>query len=236
MAQLKYTKQSGRKAIVSLITEGTPLAGGSSVTLTKGTFYTVTKKNTTSVLPASVGHQFLATTALALAEGEEVIPLSNPWTADAIFGFANSKDFSQSKNSYDQTVDWDEDADTAVEDLVNRTGNINGFVLNDAPEGCAYNQLQAEFMHTVDQNASDTDNKEMKVSSPVHLIAYIDNKDTPVAGDKVFIRFIACTMTQEGESSSYGSATTCQIAWTGASKTAAGSMSTKLAATIPSAS
>jgi len=234
MAQLKYTKQSGRKAIVSLITEGELLSTGS---LTKGTFYTVISKATTgSVLPAAVGHQFLATAAETLASGDSVLPLSNPWTPEAIFGFANSKDFSQSKNSYDQTVDWDEDADTAVEDLVNRTGNINGFVLNDAPEGCAYNKLQAEFMHSVDQNAEQDANKEMKVSSPVHLIAYIDNKDTPVAGDKVFIRFIACTMTQEGESSSYGSATTCQIAWTGASKTAAGSMSTKLAATIPSAS
>lgn len=233
---MAYKKQSGRKAVVSLIVEGAAVSGGTSVTLTKGTFYTVLKKLASgSALPASEGHQFLATDALALAEGEKVIPLSDPWTKDNIFGFANSKGFDQNKNSYDQTVDWDDENDTALDDLVTRSGSISGFTLNDAPEGCAYNKIQAEYMHTVDQNATETANKEIAPSTPVHLICYIDNKETPKAGDKVFLRFIPVQISQISESSSYGSATTCQMSWVGAERTEAGSKATKLAATIPAA-
>lgn len=64
MAQkISQKKQSGRQAIVALITEGAETIGasGGATALTKGTFYTVIEKKSGSTLPAAEGHQFLAT-------------------------------------------------------------------------------------------------------------------------------------------------------------------------------
>lgn len=238
MAQkITQKKQSGRQAIVALIEEGavTTGASGGATALTKGTFYTVIEKKSGSSLPAAEGHQFLATSALTLVEGEQVMALSDPWAQEAFLGFANSKSYDESKNSYDQTDDWDEEADNGVEDLTNRTGSISGVALNDAPEGCPYDLIMSEFQHTVDQNAAQTANQELEPDAPVHLVAYIDNKNAPAAGDKVDIKFFPLRFTSHGESSSYGGVSTCQFGWSGASVTAKGSKATRLKTTIPSA-
>lgn len=234
--KIKQKKQSGRQAIVALITEGAVVTGasGDATALVKGTFYTVLVKKTGSVLPAAEGHQFLATSALTLIEGEQVLTLSNPWAKESFLGFANSKSYDESKNSYDQTDDWDDEADNGVEDLVNRTGSISGIALNDAPEGCPYDVIMGEFQHTIDQNAENTANQEIEPGAPVHLAAYIDNKNAPEAGDKVDIKFFPLRFTSHGESSSYGGVSTCQFGWSGASVTAKGSKATRLKTTIPS--
>lgn len=234
MAQkITQKKQSGRAAVVALITEGTEVTTGA---LTLGVFYTVTAKASSSsaLTKAEIGHQFLCTEATTLAEGDKVVPLSDPWSKESFLGFANSKSYDENKNTYDQTDDWDDEADNGVENLVNRTGSISGVALNDAPEGCPYNAIMAEFQHTVDQNATTAANQEMKQTTPTRLIAYIDNKEKPKAGDKVDIRFFPVNFTSHGEASSYGGVSTCQFGWSGASATAAGSKPTRVKATIPS--
>lgn len=230
---VKKDKSGGRDVIVSLITESAALTTGSTV---KGGYYAVkTVATSSSALPSGLepGMVFCSQTAITLASGDSVIPLSDPWSSANMIGFANSKDLSQTKTTFDCTTDADEDSDQRSDGIVARSGNINGIKLNNDEGTSASYKLAAQFIDTVRQTADSIDVESH--STPIVLLAFVYTK-TKVSGNMHEVVFLPAMLSSDGESSSYGAATTRQMAYVGCAATDAGTKPTRVIALAPTLS
>ena len=218
----KKDKSGGRDVVVVSLTETEVTA------VEKGHFYSVvSKKRSESQLPAGIiaGKVFLAEEAIPSLSGEDkVIDLGTIWDADGkiphtvLVGFANSKDLSQTKSTFDATTDGDDDSDQRSDGLVSRSGNFNGIKYNNEHVAdSASAKLAARFIDTVEQTAEGITVTE--ASTPIDLIAFIYAKAKPLPGNRVEIIFLPCILSTDGESSSYNNATTRNIAFVGCAAT-----------------
>lgn len=235
MATVKsYAKNSGRDVIVTLFKIGATLEGaltdGDSLAI--GKYYFIKSLGTSTALPAGlkVGLMFYSYAATSLAVGDSVIEVSDPWDTMRTIGFANSKDLSFSKTTYDATVDYDEFVDTQTEDKVDMSGSFNGFkLINWKVVDSAVTESNAQFIDNIIQSPEGTEVVTRK--NEILLLGFIYSKEVPLPGATVDMTVVPCVLTGNSEGSAYGNATTQNMTFTGTARSADGAIPCKLTIT-----
>lgn len=220
MRVINNGKSEGGMAMAYLVSIGAAITTGS---LVKGTFYYVkSKASAASGLPANiaVGLPFQAATAIALAEGDEVYPLTmKP------LGFARDKSIDASKNQVDTTTDIDYPNSSSMnEEAITRTGSVSGYLMLDAKDS-AMMKFMAQFQNLV--YADDDGVTVTAPSSEIVLLAFdwlakTYGKAGPAEGDARHVEFLPVTLSNTSKSASKGSAVTLSFNYNGQPKTEEG--------------
>lgn len=195
------TKTLGNHALAYLLTKGEVMTTG---TLTVGSWYYVKAKATAaSTLPVDIGLPFPAATALVLAEGDKVLPLTKK-----MLGFARGKNLSNSKNVQDSTTDSDEGQQSNLSDgVIATSGSISGY--NEIPAAnSAQLDIIAMFAPVLSDVAGTISVKE--VTTPVCLLmldwtARRLKASGPSAGDVAEIDILPVIFTSKNTDSDHGS-------------------------------
>ena len=231
-----WTKGGGRDVIVSVVKAvGSTLVGdGSTVALEDGKFYVASAIAESSAFETGVkvGRPFRAVGSTTLSVGDKAVELTNLWEESRIAGMANSKSLNFSRSTFDGTTDFDDYTDKISEDQVEISGSFDGFkLLGIFPEDSAIVDINRQFTN-VDVEAADGSIVSIDRSNDKLYLAFIYQKTAPVAGDVVDITFVPCTLSSNGESSSYGSAHTQNVAFEGTSFSDFGAIPSKLTVTF----
>lgn len=194
-------KTLGNHGLAYLLTKGTVMTTGS---LTVGNWYYVTAKAEASVLPVRVGLPFPAATALALASGDKVIPLTKN-----LLGFARGKSLSQSKATVDATTDSNNGIAQQLSDgIVTTSGSISG--LNEIPVANSAQELIIKMFQTYGRDTAGTI-EVTEVATPISLLM-IDwtarrvSAAGPSANEPAEIDVMPVIFTSKNTDSDYGSA------------------------------
>ena len=167
-------KTLGNHGLAYLLTKGTVMTTGS---LTVGNWYYVTAKAEASVLPVRVGLPFPAATALALASGDKVIPLTKN-----LLGFARGKSLSQSKATVDATTDSNNGIAQQLSDgIVTTSGSISG--LNEIPVANSAQETIIKMFQTYGRDTTGTI-EVTEVATPISLLMIDWTADCECRGPK----------------------------------------------------
>ena len=198
-------KTLGNHGLAYLLTKGTVMTGDASTVKTvEGEWYYVTAKaETSSALPVRVGLPFQSASALTLASGDKVIPLTKK-----LLGFARDKSLSQSKATVDATTDSNNGIAQQISDgIVTTSGSISGY--NEIPEANSAQETIIKMFNTYAREASGTVTVS-EVSTPICLLM-IDwtarriSAAGPSDGEKCEIDILPVIFTSKNTDGAYGS-------------------------------
>ena len=194
-------KTLGNHGLAYLLTKGIKVTTGD---LVAGTWYYVVAKATeSSALPVRVGLPFPAASALTLASGDEVYPLTM-----SMLGFARGKNLSASKNVTDATTDSSNGVSEQLSDgIVAMSGSISGH--NEIPAANSAQEKIIQMFQTYGRDIEGTITV-TELSTPVSLLM-IDwtarriSPSGPSAGDQAEIDVMPVIFTTKNTDSDYGS-------------------------------
>lgn len=147
-----------------------------------------------------------------LAAGDKVVELGTMLDDAKLIGYANSKDFTESKSTFDNSVDEDgADGDQGVSPMVSVSGNINGLRLNGKPLSSAVRIIDAKFADQIITSASGTTSV-LKQNSDPELVAFVYGRPDGLGND-FDVKIVPVNFSSNGNSSAYNSATSKSVAW-----------------------